>query len=283
MKRLLHDFPFIDRAWALFIFRVALAAVFVGHAAMRLLVPDYFAKAGKFLEANGLPFGYEVAWIVTIVELIGGPLLVFNRFVKWVALCFFFISVASMAFVQHKNGWWVAEFSDGGMEFSFVVCAMCVFIATVDRQSQSSQVNKFFQDFPYLSVNQGYFILRLGLALFFMIHAVTRFTRPNYFAGLGAGLEHFGMPQGYALGVMATAIELVGGTLMIFNKFAKWVALGFFGISSMGIAYIHIRLGWFVGEFGNGGAEFSVAICATALVIAAFDRPTRPMGSPSPI
>jgi putative oxidoreductase len=133
-------------------------------------------------------------------------------------------------------------------------------------------MNKYFNAFPYLSVNQGYFVLRLALALFFMIHAVTRFTEPNYFASLGVGLGHFGMPFGYALGILATTIELVGGTLLIFNKFAKWTALGFFGISSVGIAFIHLNLGWFVGEFGNGGAEFSVAICATALVIAAFDR-----------
>jgi putative oxidoreductase len=139
MKRLLHNFPFIHQAPALFIFRTALAAVFFGHAAMRLLVPDYFATTGKFLEANGLPFGFAVAWVVTLVELIGAPLLVLNKFVKWVALCFFCISVASMAFVQHKAGWWVAEFGDGGMEFSFVVCAMCVFIATVGRQRQSQQ------------------------------------------------------------------------------------------------------------------------------------------------
>ena len=272
MKRLLHDFPFIDRAPALFIFRVVLAAVFFVHAAMRLLVPNYFATAGKLLETNGLPFGFAVAWIVTIVELVGGPLLVFNKFVKWVALCFFSISVATMAFVQYKEGWWVAEFGDGGMEFSFVVCAMCVFIATVDRQRQAPHANKYLHAFPFLSVNQGYCVLRVGLALFFMIHAVTRFTEPNYFASLGVGMERFGMPHGYALGVTATTIELVGGTLMIFNRFAKWAALGFFGISSMGLAYIHLNLGWFVGEFGSGGCEFSVAICATALVIAAFDR-----------
>ena len=272
MKRLLHDFPFISLPPALFIFRIVLAAVFVGHAAMRLFVPDYFTTAGKLLEANGLPFGFAVAWVVTVVELIGGLLLVLNKFVKWVALCFFAISIGTMAFVQYPEGWWVAEFGDGGMEFSFVVCAMCVFIAAVDRQRQAPYANKYFDAFPYLSVNQGFFVLRVGLALFFMIHAVTRFTEPNYFAGLGVGMERFGMPHGYALGVMATTIELVGGTLMIFNRFAKWAALGFFGISSMGLAYIHLNLGWYVGEFGSGGCEFSVAICATALVIAAFDR-----------
>nr|WP_315491549.1 DoxX family protein [uncultured Rhodoferax sp.] len=287
MKKLLLNFPFIGLPSALFIFRLALAAVFIGHATMRLVVPDYFATIGIFLEKNGVPFGFAVAWIVTIVELIGGPLMIFNRFVRWVALCFFAISVGTMAFVQSRVGWWVAEFGDGGMEFSFVVCAMCIFIATVGHQQQTPKVGEaptaqhassgsalktFLNAFPQWTPSQGYGVLRLALAAFFMIHAVTRFTLDNYFQGLGKGLEHFGMPFGYALGILATTIELVGGTLLIFNKFAKWAALGFFGISAVGIAFIHLKLGWYVGEFGKGGAEFSVAICATCLLIAAYDR-----------
>ncbi|MCV2422093.1 DoxX family protein [Paucibacter sp. DJ2R-2] len=133
-------------------------------------------------------------------------------------------------------------------------------------------MKKLCAAFPFLSVPQAYFVLRLALALFFMIHAGARFTEANYFRGLGAGLSEFGMPFAYQLGLAATTIELLGGSLLIFNRFAKWVALGLFCISATGIVFIHLRLGWFVGEFGNGGAEFSVALCAICLVVAAFDR-----------
>jgi putative oxidoreductase len=138
--------------------------------------------------------------------------------------------------------------------------------------SLKDHMKKYLDAFPYLTVTQAYFILRLSLSLFFMIHAVTRFTEADYFTGLGKGLAQFGLPFAYAFGVLATTIELVGGTLLIFNRFAKWAALGFFGISAVGIIVIHLNFGWYVGEFGNGGAEFSVALCAICLLIAAFDK-----------
>ena len=43
----------------------------------------------------------------------------------------------------------------------------------------------------------------------------------------------------------------------------------------MSILFIHAHFGWFVGEFGKGGAEFSVAICAICLLLAAMDRVAR--------
>jgi putative oxidoreductase len=39
-----------------------------------------------------------------------------------------------------------------------------------------------------------------------------------------------------------------------------------------GIVLIHARLGWFVGEHGTGGSEYSVALLVLLLLIAAQDR-----------
>lgn len=264
MTKLLTPFPYISLPSALLVLRLAVAAVFVGHAGMRLIAPHYFAEIGPFLASHGIAQGQLIAWIVTVLELVGGPLLVANIGTRWIALAFFFISAGSALLVQAHTGWWVAEHGDGGMEFSVVLCATCVFLAAEARSR-----------FPFLSPTQGYAVLRVSLAAFFMIHAASRFTEPNYFQGLGLGLREFGMPFPYALGLAATAIELIGGSLLILDRCAKWVALGLFGISSVGILFIHLKLGWFVGEFGNGGAEFSVLLCAMCLVVAAMDTQRR--------
>ena len=40
------------------------------------------------------------------------------------------------------------------------------------------------------------------------------------------------------------------------------------------IVIIHWRLGWFVGEHGSGGMEYSVSLMVSLLVIAAADAAT---------
>ncbi|WP_374350967.1 DoxX family protein [Chitinimonas sp.] len=279
MSQWLHNFPFIAQRHALLLLRLALAAVYAGHAVMRLVTPGYFSQIGGFLAGFGLPYGQAIAWLVTAFELIGAPLLLLDRGTRWVASGLFLISAGSMLLVQSHAGWWVAEYGDGGMEFSFVQCALCLFLAsqarTSHRAAQPGSLQWHIAHFPYVKPQQGYAILRTALALFFMIHAASRFTEADYFKGLGIGLSEFGMPFAYQLGIAATCIELVGGSLLILNRFAKWVALGMFGISTVGIVFIHLKLGWFVGEFGNGGAEFSVMLCAICLAIAAIDRDSR--------
>ncbi len=133
-------------------------------------------------------------------------------------------------------------------------------------------MKKFITEFPYLSVEQSLLIFRITLAGLFMAHAVMRFFEPHYFHDFGDFLALRSVPFAHAVPYIATAIEMVGGTLLIFNKFARWVALGFFGISAGGIIIIHARYGWFNGEWGEGGCEYSVALCVMSLLMAAIDR-----------
>jgi putative oxidoreductase len=133
-------------------------------------------------------------------------------------------------------------------------------------------MNKLWRDFPYLSVEHSYLIFRWTLAGLFMAHAVLRFTVPDYFHTFGDYLEKRNAILPYALPYIATLIEIVGGLLLIFNRLVKWVALGFFAISFGGILTIHARLGWFVGEWGEGGCEYSVALCVMCLLLASMDR-----------
>lgn len=133
-------------------------------------------------------------------------------------------------------------------------------------------MKQLLNNFPYLSVKQTYFLFRLCLAGLFMAHATMRFFEPNYFHDFGVFLAKRNVPLAYFLPYLATTIEMIGGPLLIFNRYAKWVALSFFGISFGGIIIIHFALGWFVGEWGTGGCEYSVALCMMCLMVAAMDR-----------
>jgi len=143
-------------------------------------------------------------------------------------------------------------------------------------------LNQFLNQFPYLSLEHSLILFRLTLAGLFMAHAVMRFFEPNYFHDFGGFLSQRHVPFAYAVPYLATAIEIIGGLFLIANQYARWVALGFFGISAGGIIIIHAQLGWFVGEWGEGGSEYSVALCVMCLLMAAFDREQQQAGNTPP-
>jgi putative oxidoreductase len=125
--------------------------------------------------------------------------------------------------------------------------------------------------FPFLSSKHALILLRVAIAVMFMAHAGVRVmngTIPR-FAGF---MENLGFPYGMAWVWAITLFELIGGTLLIMGQFSRWMAAGFMLISGMGIVLIHAAKGWFVGEHGAGGAEYSIVLFVACVVLAAVDR-----------
>lgn len=125
--------------------------------------------------------------------------------------------------------------------------------------------------FPFLTVSQALILLRVAIALIFVSHAVVRIT--------GSTVDRFGEflnSRGFVLGVtlvwILTVYEIVGGLLMAFGILARWLALGFFIILLIGIIIIHAANGWFVGEHGTGGMEYSILLMIALMTIAAADK-----------
>lgn len=125
-------------------------------------------------------------------------------------------------------------------------------------------------DFPFIRLEHSLIILRISLAIFFMAHAAVRIYAGSIpsFAGF---LSSKGFPFSLAIVWLISVYELGAGTLLILNKGVRWAAAGLFFIAAMGIIIIHARLGWFVGEHGTGGVEYSLCLMMSLLVIAAYD------------
>lgn len=127
--------------------------------------------------------------------------------------------------------------------------------------------------FPFLSVKQAMVLLRIAVAVMFMAHAAVRVMNGTIvrFAEFMTGLGFF-----YGIGWVwaITLFELIGGAMLIMGQFSRWVAAGFMLISGMGIVLIHAAKGWFVGEHGNGGVEYSIVLFVACVVLAAADRET---------
>ena len=124
--------------------------------------------------------------------------------------------------------------------------------------------------FPFLSLPLALVVLRVGTASLFMAHAATRIangTIPRF----AEYMANLGFPQSLAVVWLITAVELVGGALIIAGYYVRTCTIGLFAIALGGIVLIHRHRGWFVGEHGTGGSEYSVCLMLALLVVAAAD------------
>lgn len=124
--------------------------------------------------------------------------------------------------------------------------------------------------FPWCRPADALRLLRIVTALLFMAHASMRFVNGSI-PQFGAFMESQGFPNGQAWVLAITFYELGAGSLLILDRGVRWAAAGLAVIASVGIWLIHRHNGWFVGEHGVGGSEYSVALLAMLLVIAAQD------------
>ena len=126
------------------------------------------------------------------------------------------------------------------------------------------------QGYPWWPLPDALRLLRIVTALLFMAHASMRFvngTLPQF----GAFMESRGFPHGVAWVWAISVYELGAGGLLILDRGVRWAATGLALIVAVGIWLIHRHNGWFVGEHGVGGSEYSVALLAMLLVGAASD------------
>ncbi len=125
--------------------------------------------------------------------------------------------------------------------------------------------------FPFVSLKTALIVLRISLAIVFLAHAIVRILGGtiNQFAGF---LNAKGLMIGHVLVWSITVFELAGGVLLALGYFTKWLSAGFIGMLLVGIVLIHAGQGWFVGEHGTGGVEYSFILIVAFLVVAAADN-----------
>jgi putative oxidoreductase len=125
--------------------------------------------------------------------------------------------------------------------------------------------------YPFVPMPMALTLLRAGVAALFMAHAAVRVLTPGSVAQFGQFMEHAGFPQGVMIVIALTVFELLGGVLLMLGVRTRLMASGFSVILLVGIVIIHRHLGWFVGEHGTGGSEYSVALLLALVVIMAAD------------
>ena len=131
--------------------------------------------------------------------------------------------------------------------------------------------SRTLQAFPFISLQAALRLLRIVTALLFAAHAAVRIFH-NTIVQFGTFMESTGFAYGTLWVWGITITELVVAALLVANRFVRPAATALFIIAFTGIILIHRHMGWFVGEHGTGGSEYSVTLMMALLVIAAADR-----------
>jgi putative oxidoreductase len=123
----------------------------------------------------------------------------------------------------------------------------------------------------FISQSNSLILLRVSIAAIFLAHSTVRIANSTV-GQFGEFLEN----KGFAFGVVwvwgITVFEIIGGLLLAFGYFTKILAAGFIFLLVVGIVLIHAELGWFVGEHGTGGSEYSFILIMALIVIAASEK-----------
>lgn len=122
----------------------------------------------------------------------------------------------------------------------------------------------------FYSLQTSLILLRISLAIIFLAHAIVRIANSTI-EQFGGFMESKGFPYGVAWVWAITAFEIICGLLLAFGFFTKIISAGFIFLLIVGIVLIHVNFGWFVGEHGTGGSEYSFILIMAFLVIAATD------------
>ena len=87
---------------------------------------------GAWLDSLGFPFGLGIAWGVTLIEIVGTPLLALRRFVFPLCCVYVAIYLAGLVLVHWPAGWFVVGLGRNGMEYSVLLIVCLVVVAWQD-------------------------------------------------------------------------------------------------------------------------------------------------------
>lgn len=103
------------------ILRAILGIIFITHGVPKLM--DGASGATEFFGMLGIPLPALAAWIVTILEVLGGLALVLGLLVPIVSVLLIIHMAVGILLVHLPEGWFVVGPGTGGAEFSVLLIA----------------------------------------------------------------------------------------------------------------------------------------------------------------
>ena len=114
--------------------RMMVAVIFVLHAGARIY-NNSLLSFGDFLEHKGFPYGFVIAWAVTLFELIGGVLVFFRYFVKAFCIIEMIILIVGIITFHWEKGLMGVDMSLSGAEYSMILITILFAIYIAERKA----------------------------------------------------------------------------------------------------------------------------------------------------
>ena len=117
---------------ALSAIRIAIAVLLIIHGVARIwlgIVDDF----GGFLDATGFPMGVVLAWFLTVMELVGGALLLAGRWARELSVYFAVQLAVGIVLVHASEGWFVVGAGRNGVEYSVLLIVGLLAVAYAEQ------------------------------------------------------------------------------------------------------------------------------------------------------
>jgi len=105
---------------ALVIIRVMVSIIIATHGWHRLTSGGY-QPFGEWLSSQGFPFGLAIAWAITLIEVLGSPLLALGKKLPELCLIYIAIYLTGIFMVHLPHGWFVVGSGSNGIEYSLLI------------------------------------------------------------------------------------------------------------------------------------------------------------------
>jgi putative oxidoreductase len=119
---------------AMLVLRVVVSGLIAAHGWARWLSGGVEPFAG-WLDTQGFPFGMAIAAGITVLEIVGTPLLAFGRLTRYLCLAYAAVYTAGIVLVHAPAGWFVVGLGRNGMEYSVLLIVCLLGIAWQGRKA----------------------------------------------------------------------------------------------------------------------------------------------------
>ncbi len=117
-----------DSISGLILFRILLCGIIAAHGWARLL-SDGVLPFGGFLDTHDIPGGVLIAWVITLLEIVGSIVMAFgSRYTPHLCAVYAGIYAVGIVMVHMQEGWFVVGLGRNGMEYSVLLIASLVLV-----------------------------------------------------------------------------------------------------------------------------------------------------------
>ena len=114
--------------WSLALLRVVLGVIFLYHGYFKLFVTGGFTGTVGFFQAIGIPAPIFSALVVSVVEFVGGALLILGLLTRWASVVLFIEMLVAFFKVHWQQGFFISQ-TAYGYEFVLLILACLVVMA----------------------------------------------------------------------------------------------------------------------------------------------------------